>query len=350
MKAKYICHAGMAGLFLALSLILPGCGGNRGVEPAAAEEVGGPLPFIGEMPEGKEAPVAFVNQVLLTRGELEEQLDELLLQAQLIVPESQREVIRNRLSREIIRNFIIKQLVRQEAERHQITISDRERAYFLGKLRENLPDGMGVEEYFARTGPAGRDRLEEFENNMRMEMLMRRELGDKSLVTSDDIEKFGARQAEQRRLQRFRAEDLRQRLEEGEDFAGLALEYSSCRSRARKGILGPVTADRLPDQLAREVFSLPVGELSEIIGSDQGYHLVSVLERGGQAVAAEDDTEEESEPTVTFHHIELPAPLHSRKTQIEIIRRQKHDQLSRQYLRSLLERAEVGAVFPDIVL
>lgn len=76
------------------------------------------------------------------------------------------------------------------------------------------------------------------------------------------------------------ANELRQRLLDGEDFAALAAEYSDDPgSAANGGDLGWFGKGQMVAPFEEAAFSLPIGEISEPVKSDFGYHLIEVLER-----------------------------------------------------------------------
>lgn len=76
------------------------------------------------------------------------------------------------------------------------------------------------------------------------------------------------------------AQDAIARLEAGEDFAALAQELSiDTASAAQGGDLGFVPRGQFVPQVDEAIFSLPIGEISEPIETQFGWHVVEVLER-----------------------------------------------------------------------
>jgi len=75
------------------------------------------------------------------------------------------------------------------------------------------------------------------------------------------------------------ADKLKQRLDNGEDFARLARKYSICPSRKRDGDLGEVYPGQLVKPIENVVFRKPLGKVHGPVKSRFGYHLVVVYFR-----------------------------------------------------------------------
>ena len=76
------------------------------------------------------------------------------------------------------------------------------------------------------------------------------------------------------------ATELRQRILDGEDFAALAAEYSDdTGSGANGGDLGWARRGAYVAEFDEAAFSLPIGETSEPIKTQFGYHIIQVIER-----------------------------------------------------------------------
>lgn len=77
-------------------------------------------------------------------------------------------------------------------------------------------------------------------------------------------------------------EDLRQRILKGENFSKLAALYSEDLSSAKKGgDLGFVSRTDLVPEFAAVAFKLKEGELSRIVETDYGYHIIYMVEKKG---------------------------------------------------------------------
>jgi peptidyl-prolyl cis-trans isomerase SurA len=73
--------------------------------------------------------------------------------------------------------------------------------------------------------------------------------------------------------------DLRKRIMEGESFETLAILYSSDGSASNGGEIGYMGKDELDPEYAKAAFSLKKGQVSKIVESQFGYHLIQLIDR-----------------------------------------------------------------------
>jgi peptidyl-prolyl cis-trans isomerase SurA len=76
-----------------------------------------------------------------------------------------------------------------------------------------------------------------------------------------------------------RAQRALERARAGESFAALVTEYSDATGNTTGGQLGLRTADRYPPLFLEATQKLAVGELSGVVRSGAGFHILKVLER-----------------------------------------------------------------------
>ncbi len=75
------------------------------------------------------------------------------------------------------------------------------------------------------------------------------------------------------------AEQCREEILAGKSFAQVAKEVSKCPSGSQGGDLGYFTRGRMVAPFENAAFSLPVGELSEPIQTQFGWHLITVTDQ-----------------------------------------------------------------------
>jgi len=80
-------------------------------------------------------------------------------------------------------------------------------------------------------------------------------------------------------------ESLRQRILNGESFATLAVLYSDDKSSARNGgELGFINKGDLVKEFAAVAYNLDEGEISDIVETEFGYHIIQLIEKRGSQV------------------------------------------------------------------
>nr|WP_299239923.1 SurA N-terminal domain-containing protein [uncultured Halomonas sp.] len=88
---------------------------------------------------------------------------------------------------------------------------------------------------------------------------------------------YGDDRTEQEARQRL--EEARQRLQQGDDFAALAREYSDDETTADdQGDLGFISRGFFDEAFEEAAYSLTPGQVSEIVETDNGLHLIKVTE------------------------------------------------------------------------
>ena len=75
------------------------------------------------------------------------------------------------------------------------------------------------------------------------------------------------------------AQELKQQIENGADFAALAAEHSKCPSGASGGDLGEFSQGMMVPEFDKVVFSESIGEVHGPVGTQFGYHLIEITSR-----------------------------------------------------------------------
>ncbi|HMN03836.1 peptidylprolyl isomerase [Geobacter anodireducens] len=93
---------------------------------------------------------------------------------------------------------------------------------------------------------------------------------------------------------RTRAEGVLERLNKGEDFAAVAAEASEDAESAKEGgLLGAITPGQTnSEEFEKAVFALKAGEVSGLVESPFGYHIVKVDERKEKRALPFDEVKE----------------------------------------------------------
>lgn len=74
-------------------------------------------------------------------------------------------------------------------------------------------------------------------------------------------------------------QELKQKIQDGTDFADMAREHSTCPSGQRGGDLGTFGRGQMVQEFDSVVFSAPINEVQGPVQTQFGYHLIEVTSR-----------------------------------------------------------------------
>ena len=87
------------------------------------------------------------------------------------------------------------------------------------------------------------------------------------------------------------AKEILAEIKAGLDFAEAASKYSNCPSKAQGGNLGEFTRGRMVPEFETATFALQVGEISEPVQTQFGFHIIKLEAHKPQAAAKFEDVE-----------------------------------------------------------
>ena len=85
---------------------------------------------------------------------------------------------------------------------------------------------------------------------------------------------------------------LKARIDNGENFATLAMEHSACPSKAKGGDLGFFGREQMVAPFSEAAFALQPGQVSDVVETRFGYHLIRVTEKREAQTMAFNDVKE----------------------------------------------------------
>ncbi len=214
---------------------------------------------------------------------------------------------RNILERQILERLIVEHLQLKRAAQLGIQVDDES----LNKVVTNIAreNQLSLEQFrqaLERDGISFAYFREQIRNEILMSRLRSNQVDNRVNVTPQEVETFlegqkgrqerntefhlyhilisvpDSASPEQVQASRAEAEEVLGRLREGADFRQMAVAHSDGRQALEGGDLGWRRAAQLPSLFAETVLAMQQGELSELIRSASGFHILRLAEKRGQ--------------------------------------------------------------------
>lgn len=265
-----------------------------------------------------------VGDVKLTRGDIDSQVEAALAKEGDKVPPQAVAQFRQMLSGQIAQSFVIENVLAAKAKELGYKLEDGDLDAFEQKMLKQLqarPDAPKTMDEFFEKLPFPKEFItKQFINQILVEKMIKGEVLSKSSKDYsaeaqkriDEIKEANAKVADglaeaEKKIKEIKATlDATPDAEKSAKFAELASANSDCPSKAKGGDLGFFTHGQMVKEFDEAAFALPVGNISDIVKTQFGYHVIMTTDRK-EAVAADGDKPAEPE-SVKASHILVKAP------------------------------------------
>ena len=247
--------------------------------------------------------VAVVNSEVITQFDLTERVTRAQRELRSRrIPEPDQ----NELQRQVLERMIVERVQLQLARETGLQIDDLQLDATIARIAES--NNMPLTE-FRRTLERDAVPFDKFREEVRVEVVLsrlrEREVDNRISVAESEIDNFIVDQKEAKNpsveyklshivilvpeqarpeqiaQQRSRADEAVRRVKAGADFAQVAAAYSDARDALEGGNMDWRTQDRLPELYAGAAAGLRTGEISEVLRSPAGFHILRLNERRG---------------------------------------------------------------------
>jgi foldase protein PrsA len=201
-----------------------------------------------------------------------------------------------------LNTLIADKIVELESDEQEIKVSDKEIEKELQKLQESYED----EEAFNQALTSSGSSLESVKDNIKSYLLTQKLLKERVTVSDDQIKEYfeankeSFAQQEQVEASHILVEDeetakeVKEKLDNGADFAEVAKEYSTDTSNAESGgELGFFAKGEMVAEFEEKAFSMAAEEISDPVKTEFGYHIIKVTDKKEAKEAVLEDHKEE---------------------------------------------------------
>lgn len=258
-------------------------------------------------PQLADKIVAQIDDNIILKSDIESIYQQDLQQSKTGLPEDHR--------CDILEQFIAQKLLLVQAAKDSVIIGDDQVEYELDSRIRYFVSLFGstekMEDFYGKT--VG-EMKEEFRDDIRKQLLaqeMRRKLFGDVTISPSEVREFFKKipvdslpyynaeveiaqiviipepTEEQKEYAREKIEDLRKRIQNGESFESLANLYSQDPYNIKEqngGDLGCVTRGTYFPEFEAAAFKLKQGEVSEVVQTPFGYHLIKLVSRQGDNI------------------------------------------------------------------
>jgi peptidyl-prolyl cis-trans isomerase SurA len=247
--------------------------------------------------------VAVVNEDVITQRELGERMNFIARQLEKQgTPLPQRDV----LARQVLDRMISDLAQLQLAKENGVKVSDAQLETAITNIaRENKMDATGLRAALEKDGVSYNKFREDIRSEMVQTRLREREVENAANVAESEIDNvLTAEQtrastgqeyqlqhvlvtvpdkasAEQIAARKKRAEEAAAQITRGEDFSKVAASFSDAPDGLQGGNLGWRSPERLPALFVEAINQLQPGQVTAVLRSPNGFHLLKLLEKRG---------------------------------------------------------------------
>jgi len=298
--------------------------------------------------------VVTVNGVDIMESQVEAlvkpQLDKIAAKSAQLSPEF-LEQYKKQLRKTVLDRLIIEQLLDEKIKEAGIKVTDEEVIKQIEEIASAQTPPLSLDEFKKLIKTFGQSFewvKQQVRRGLQFEKLLSIQFVDKLKVTEEDAKKYYSENKSKfetpeqvrashilirpkitdpntdpnqtRAEARAKAAELLQKIRNGADFAELAKANSDCPSAARGGDLDFFSRGEMVPAFEKVAFQLKVGQVSDIVETRYGYHIIKVTDHKDAGVIPFEQAKEDI---------------------IKQLRQEKQNGLVRQYIQSLKDQATI---------
>jgi peptidyl-prolyl cis-trans isomerase C len=259
--------------------------------------------------------LAVVNGVVITKVDFDRKLHQV---KQHMLRRGQ-EISDDRLAKiktDVLETMINEELLFQESRNKGITVEPEAIATDLKRIKKGFATDADFKKLIAESGLTEAELQSDIERGHVINKLIDNQIAALVVIPDQEIRTFydthpnSFKKSEQVRAshilikidskaepsvkdeKKAKLQKIQKRLKSGEDFAVLAKEFSECPSNIEGGDLGYFGRGKMVKHFEDAAFALKTGEVSDIVETRFGYHLIKVVDKKPESVVGYEEVKD----------------------------------------------------------
>ncbi|MDX9787398.1 MAG: peptidylprolyl isomerase [Desulfobacterales bacterium] len=262
------------------------------------------MPAIGQQPPSAKAPenVAMVNGAPITKKAYDQECQMIMTQ----MTQRGQKIEDNQLESfkgKVLDQIIGTELLYQESKEKGINISEEKLTQHLADIKKKFPSEAEFNKGIADMGMTETEMKVKIKKSMALQELITQYISKDLVTTDDEAKKFYNERAElfqspetvkashiliksapdaaqpEKDAALKKIKEIQKKVKKGEDFAELAKKNSECPSAQNGGNLDFFGKGQMVKPFEDTAFALAPGQVSDIVETQFGYHLIKVTEK-----------------------------------------------------------------------
>ncbi len=262
--------------------------------------------------------VAVVNDTVITQGDLSQEMGP-VQQRMAMQGQAPDDAQMEEVQQKVLQNMIDRELLYQESRKQGFTAEDDAVKAQMETFKSRFPDEAQFEEALSRLNLTEDIIRKQIEEQLSIQKLVDEKILPTISIPEEELKTYyeentdffkEPEQVHARHIlikvepdadeaakeeARKKLEEVRKKLEEGGDFAELAKEYSEGPSNVKGGDLGYFGRGQMVKPFDETAFATDKGEVSDIVETRFGYHLIKVEDKKAASTTAYEDVKEKIE-------------------------------------------------------
>ena len=273
--------------------------------------------YVGES-QSAEQKVAVVNGTVINQAEFDSEMNRVLERLQR-TGRFPNDLERSQIKKQVLENLIARELLYQESQKKGIKVDQKEIEAQLTALKGRFPSEVEFKKALSTMNLTEAGLRFQFERDLAIRKLLDDQIGGKSTVSEKESRAYydsnlgsfkkpeqvrashilikvdpGADEAKKAEA-RTKIESLQAKLKNGEDFGAVAKEYSEGPSGPKGGDLGFFGRGQMVKPFEETAFSMKPGQVSGMVETRFGYHLIMVTERTPESTLSYEEVKDRLE-------------------------------------------------------